>query len=318
MRQYPWYQEQWETLFDNLERFPHALIIHGQDNAVCDDFAQNLCHALLCQNRLADDACGACDNCSWVNNHSHPDYFSVDAEGNETTDKLIPVKVIRSLKNFFELTSHQSHGKKIAYIARAHRMNKESSNALLKIVEEPPNDCLIILSTSQLDTIIPTVKSRSRLVHLHQPVQEDGLAYLQTLNMDMDASTLAFFGNSPVAAINERDTYAQAKSIVRALSEGEALNPDAIKNDWLDYGLAWLVTIMQKWSYDLLLFKLTQEISYFPAEKLALEKLAGQSSLPNMLVFQKKLNEIKAYASKPVNKEINMEVMMMEYRKMFR
>jgi len=75
---------------------------------------------------------------------------------------------------------------------------------------------------------------------------------------------------------------------------------------------------MQKWSYDLLLFKLTQEISYFPAEKLALEKLAGQSSLPNMLVFQKKLNEIKAYASKPVNKEINMEVMMMEYRKMFR
>ena len=59
-------------------------------------------------------------------------------------------------------------------------------------------------------------------------------------------------------------------------------------------------------------------LGVFPAEKLALEKLAGQSSLPNMLVFQKKLNEIKAYASKPVNKEINMEVMMMEYRKMFR
>lgn len=317
MRQYPWYQDVWKELFDHLERLPHAIIIHGQDDSVCDDFAQSLCDALLCQDRLKDNACRSCENCLWTKNKTHPDFFSVDAEGSEATEKLIPVDIIRTLKSFFELTSHQAKGKKVAYIAQAHRMNRQAANALLKIVEEPPNDCVIILSTSKLDAIIPTVKSRSRLLHLHKPSKQDALDYLGTLNHDLDDSALAFFSNSPVTAVNERETYDQAKAIVRALSDGKLLSPDAVKSQWLDYGLPWLVTVMQKWSYDLFLYKLTKEITYFPAEKMVLEKLASQSSLSNMLIFQKKLNELKAYASKPVNKEINMDVMMMEYRKIF-
>ena len=62
---------------------------------------------------------------------------------------------------------------------------------------------------------------------------------------------------------------------------------------------------------------LTNELFYFPNKKDTFEKLSNNISLSKMLVLMKKLNEVKAYASKPVNKEINLELVMIEYQKVF-
>ena len=79
----------------------------------------------------------------------------------------------------------------------------------------------------------------------------------------------------------------------------------------------WSVNVIQKWCYDLFSYKLTNEAHYFPSKGVIFDKLASDLNLSKILTLLKRLNEVKIYASKPVNKEINLELIVIEYRKVF-
>ena len=73
-----------------------------------------------------------------------------------------------------------------ALINQSDRMNNQATNALLKILEEPPSNCIIILSTNQPDLILPTVKSRCQLITLPEPTKEQTVDYLKVNNLTLD------------------------------------------------------------------------------------------------------------------------------------
>tara|TARA_B100001057_G_scaffold437958_1_gene470154 strand:- start:584 stop:1540 length:957 start_codon:yes stop_codon:yes gene_type:complete len=317
MIKYGWHETIWQRLFTNKDSMAHAYIFFGKEAEANDHFSSNFCKALLCSTNNSGKSCSDCSACLWMDNQSHPDFFSVDTEGNEASNKLIPVASIRALKRFFELSPHQVGGKKIALILQSHRMNKAAANSLLKILEEPPNDCMIILSTDRLDLLLPTIKSRCQQIKLPQPSNEQSKEYLNKNKLSLDDGAIDYFNSSAITAIEQADNYQKVKDIIYVLEKGRDFKTIHIKADWLDYGLSWTINVIQKWCYDLFSYKLTNELFYFPNKKDTFEKLSNNISLSKMLVLMKKLNEVKAYASKPVNKEINLELVMIEYQKVF-
>lgn len=115
--------------------------------------------------------------CGEVNGHSFsandPDIKFISAP-----DAEIPISAIRELKSFFSLKPYYG-AYKCAVIDNAEKLNVESSNALLKILEEPPKFGIIFLVTSKPQMLLPTILSRCEAVRCLPQSNEQILAYLK-------------------------------------------------------------------------------------------------------------------------------------------
>jgi len=318
MNIYPWHQSNWTKLFWDTKKFPHGLILYGPSDSGVNIFASIASKKLICSNSNEDGYyCGDCQNCSWFDNQSHPDFFSVNNSLLGQSNATINIELIRELKIFFELSSHQKNGRKVAIIYDAHQMNLNASNALLKILEEPPNDSVIILTTSDISSLLPTIKSRSRIEVLSKPSYADATSYLKSINKDDLRPFLQFYNGNPLALVNDHENQPLLIEIINSLKQGKKLNLSDIDGRWFSNGLLWLVNLLQKWSYDILLFKLTSQQYYFPNEESTINELAKNSNTSSLLKFQKILIDVKLNASSPVNKEVNLDIILINYRKIF-
>jgi len=315
MHSYPWYSNIRHLFLTNKKKLSHAQILYGGDKVGRNTLILDLCQTLLCQNIASDlNPCNECQACHWFARASHPDFYLIDDTG-ETNN--ISIEVIRELKDFFELSSHQQDGLKIAVIMNAENLTNASANALLKILEEPPNNCFIFLTTSNLNQVLPTLRSRSQLISLPNPSPQQIKAYVEENKIVVEPGQLEFSNNAMDELVNDDDRYRLVVEIIDELKKGKSIRLTNITTRWLEFGLPWFVDVMQKWVYEIFLSKMTNRYCYFPLQKTAVSSLASNSSLQNLLSFQKKINEIKMYAAKPVNKDLNLDLILMEYKKIF-
>ena len=318
MNIYPWHQSNWDNLFADTERFPHGVILHGPCDSGINDFASIISKKLICsKSNEAVCYCGSCQNCSWFDSQSHPDFLPVNHSSLEEKKAIIKVESIRELKDFFELSPHQRNGKKVSVIYDAHQMNRWASNALLKILEEPPSDSVIILTTSNLSSLLPTIKSRSRLEAFSKPTFIEATNFLKSINKDDLRPFLQLYSGNPLALISDHENHPLLIEIISSLKQGKKFNLSDIDGRWFSNGLLWLINVLQKWSYDILLSKLTNQQYYFPNEVVVINQLAKNSKIPALLKFQKMLIDVKLYATSPVNKEVNLDIIFINYRKIF-
>ena len=312
MNIYPWQKKSWVEVFSNEAKMPHANIFYGPQTLEINKFVYELIKSVLCSQPTKEHfACCECQDCLWSET-SHPDLKVVE-RGPDKDEKLnsdiLNIANAREVKKFLELTSHQANGKKIVVIYGAERLNVAASNALLKTIEEPPNNCLIILTVNNLANLLPTITSRCRLISLTNPSKEDAKNFLEeTNNVDL-ISSLELYNNSPLQLISEKEMLADINIILDELKK--------VNNIWLNNGLAWIINLLQKWSYEILLYKLSEEHTYFPDDIKVIHKLALNADLSKLLTYQKSLNTIKSYAQKSVNKEINLNSVIIEYKNIF-
>jgi len=165
---YPWFEKQWTHLAGiPKEKFPHALIATGVNGIGKLDFCSSLSQLLLCDNPSNEIGCGECNPCKQYLAGSHGDFLSMNIlEGK----KSIGVDQVREMIHWVNLTK-QSRQKKVLLIPQAQLMTNQASNALLKTLEEPPNDVVIILVAEQLKSLMPTIRSRCQLIPLSGPNQ---------------------------------------------------------------------------------------------------------------------------------------------------
>lgn len=107
------------------------------------------------------------------------DLIVIEREYNETTKKLkteISVEQIRALKEFFSKTSSEG-GYRVAIIDSVDEMNPNGRNALLKILEEAPEKSLLLLICHNINGLLPTIKSRCRILKL-SPISNDNMKVL--------------------------------------------------------------------------------------------------------------------------------------------
>lgn len=153
---------QWQAAMDHNHK-PQAVIIGGADGLGKLDLVKLIINDLLCRVET-NGHCGQCQNCTLFKHGHHPDIELVVPEKN-----VIKVKMIRELTDFFTSTPHCSDYK-IAIIQEAELMNVAASNALLKVLEEPPSRGILFLVTDSKHQMMPTIRSRciSLDVYLNQ------------------------------------------------------------------------------------------------------------------------------------------------------
>ena len=181
-----WHTSQWQQIAQFLEqdRFPHALLFEGIKGIGKRHFAFQLAQMLLCQGEPTDSGiCQTCSSCEWFLSGTHPDFVILEpAEGK----KLISVDAIRQNSQKVFKTSHQN-GYKILIIEPADAMTVEAANSLLKTLEEPPEQTLLILLTDKPARLLPTIRSRASRLKFTLPMAEQALTWLQ--GQGHDAST---------------------------------------------------------------------------------------------------------------------------------
>ncbi len=156
------------------DQLPHAVLVTSVSGVGLSNAAMRLCATLLCQ-RSSDEACGDCSSCSRVSAGTHGDYRWVKvAEGKAS----IGVDQIREASDFIAKTAGYG-SQKILVISEAEVMTTGASNALLKTLEEPQGNSLILL-LSQRGWLLPaTIRSRCQTWRLPALEASTSTNYLQ-------------------------------------------------------------------------------------------------------------------------------------------
>lgn len=152
---------------------------------------------------LQDAPCGTCDSCLKIEKLQHPDLHLI--ENNESQIKIEDIRGIQRQANF----KPYEGALKVFIIDNAHQLNQEAGNSLLKILEEPPKDVLIILITHKPQNIIKTVLSRCKMIKF-SALPRTKLEEVLTSNYALDRLTahfLAFYAEGRLGlALRLKDT----------------------------------------------------------------------------------------------------------------
>ncbi len=214
-------------------RVSHALLFYGPEGSGKFALALAFARYVSCENRTAEDACGVCPSCVKYDRLIHPDlhfvfpvikkksgtepvsdtfisqwramvlrsaWFSLSTwtEAMEVANEqaLIPVAEAAEIIRKLSLKSFESDFK-IMIIWLPEKMNAETANKLLKIIEEPPARTLFILVSEEDDKLLPTITSRCQHIRIPAIPSGDLSAHLvQTLGIDRDkASGIAAIAN---------------------------------------------------------------------------------------------------------------------------
>lgn len=143
----------------DAKRIAHAYLFVGPEGCGKHKTAVALIKALYCTDACG---CGVCHSCKRVAAIQHPDLHTLEPDG-----AFIKIDQVRQLQRELSLRPYEAPFKS-CIIDDADRFNQASGNSLLKTLEEPPGNALIILLTSNLDAVLPTIRSRCQPLSFQQ------------------------------------------------------------------------------------------------------------------------------------------------------
>ena len=152
-------------------RLSHAYIFAGPAGIGKHQFARLLAMSIFCRSHAVEElnACGECRACRGFTVNSWPDFHEVGLLS-DRREILIGQMVGEGDKRgreglCYELSMvPQASDRRVVVIDDAHRMTSEAANALLKTLEEPPAQALMLLITDSPETLLPTIRSRCQQV----------------------------------------------------------------------------------------------------------------------------------------------------------
>ncbi|HED18802.1 MAG TPA: DNA polymerase III subunit delta' [Gammaproteobacteria bacterium] len=234
---FTWLNKPWQQLGQARVqgRLPHALLIKGQDGVGKRVLAEQLAAALICEKPDSGGyPCGHCQSCGWLQAGTHPDLLRVTPE---EAGKAIKIDQIRALNAALVMTSHAGRYK-VAIIQPADAMNRNAANALLKTLEEPAANTLLLLLTAAAGRLPATIRSRCQQLAVELPDTDSAQRWLVSEGVDADNSVL-YLKMAHGAPLQARRMAGAADSGVRgqrldqlqAIFAGQ-LDPVQTAKDW--------------------------------------------------------------------------------------
>ncbi|OHB50101.1 MAG: hypothetical protein A2Y10_14240 [Planctomycetes bacterium GWF2_41_51] len=213
-------------------RLAHAYIFDGIDGVGKFTTAKAFAKLLLCQTPVNNDSCGTCESCRMLDADNHPDFhhiykeliaFSSDPANRKKQPIDLPIAVIREFMIEKMQIRPGLSASKVFVISESEKLNTASQNALLKILEEPPNKSFIILICSKLDNLLPTTKSRSQIVHFGPLSEEKIIEKLPEVNKTeakyLTRLTNGSLGQAEILAKLEPSFYGIKKELIDKFSK---------------------------------------------------------------------------------------------------
>lgn len=265
----PWQEALWQRFSALIQhnKLSHAVVLAGQDGTGKEHFARSLAAGLYCES--PDEfgiACGRCGACHQFQANTISDFRWIVQDSDASS---ISVDQIRGAIEFFELSRDKGR-KKIALVRPADRMTVNAANSLLKTLEEPPGDALIMLLTSHPERLPITVRSRCQLFTVPTPEWQVGQDWLLAQGCDDSALALDVTGCAPLAAkvfcADESSVrFQELLNSLRSSLEGRAANFESVAS-WKAFDIEELLVWMSLIS-----------------EWMVLQKAAGSSALERHL-----------------------------------
>jgi len=338
---YPWQLDVWRQLQQLRPAMPHAILLHGPAGIGKSVFAECFAQSLLCENRQPDgNPCGQCASCGWFAQYSHMDYRRVRPEamdrkeaeedaGSEADEgsaesqggksskepsKEIRISQIRALTGFVNVSTHRN-GLRVIVLYPAEMLNAESSNSLLKMLEEPPPGTVFLLVTSNPDSLLPTILSRCRKIALPMPSREESLAWLQEQGIKDADVWLAEQGGAPITALEQAraGNREEMDEFLRQLASPSADGLFKTAERLQKVPAAKLIAWLQRWLYDIFSVRFTGTIRYYPRYQKELVALSTKADIGALLQILKSVNERKRVADHPLTPRLLIEDMLLDY-----
>ncbi|MGL5040073.1 MAG: DNA polymerase III subunit delta' [Aeromonas sp.] len=171
---YPWLIPDWRALSQMAQsgRLGHAWLLLGDGGLGKEQLAEKLACLHLCQKPVQGEPCGHCHSCLLLDKGNHPDLSVIPRDS-----KSIGVEAIREICSRLQNSAQLGHGK-VVIIADAQRMTESAANALLKTLEEPAGDSLLLLIASQVSQLLPTILSRCHKHVCQLPAEGETVRWL--------------------------------------------------------------------------------------------------------------------------------------------
>jgi DNA polymerase-3 subunit delta' len=234
------------------DRLAHAYLFYGQEGCGKEAIALEVAKALNCHDDKSRP-CNSCPSCKKISQFNHPDvkfifptssswslndlkeklnlkaknpYSKMDLSGHVITS----IERIRELKNESKYAPYEAD-RKVYIISDADKMTRESSNAFLKLLEEPPENLFIILTTSFINSILETIRSRCHLIYFPSLTYEEALSVVKSYqNVDGETQKIIHIAQGNLKAIFQllqQDIEEKRKMVyeyLRAVASDNALN----------------------------------------------------------------------------------------------
>ena len=225
---YTWQKEQWRQINQQREqnRLPHAMLFTGPAGTGKKDFALALAQSMLCKTPGDNGiACGHCDSCHLFNAGTHPDLKHLQPtppENSRSANPVLSIKIdtLRELYRALNETS-QFGGYRVALIEDADKMPVNAANSLLKTLEEPGQDTLLVLVSSHPHRLPVTIRSRCQSVRFAVPAESVAMAWLQQEKVANAETALKLAHGAPLLArAYSEEQQEHRTTLLQALSAG--------------------------------------------------------------------------------------------------
>lgn len=315
-------QEQLKEHLQNaiaMNKVSHAYIINGERNAGKEFIAKVFAMALQCEKKEAEP-CGECHSCKQALSNNQPDIIYISHEKPNT----IGVEDIRAQINNDIVIKPYSSPRKIYIVNEGEKMTPQAQNALLKTLEEPPEYAVIVILTTNVEALLPTVLSRCVVLNM-KPVS-DALVKKYLMKQlgvpDYKANICVAFargniGKAKLLASSEEfeKVKDEAISLVKNINDMEIHEiVKAIKkiseykfdvNDYLD--------ILMAWYRDVLFFKATKDVNslVFKEEIQQIMRVSDRSTYEGIETIVNALQSAKKRLEANVNFDLTMELLLL-------
>jgi len=288
----PWQIEQWQALVQRHSngQLPHALLFSGPSGIGKRQFADLFAASLLCQHPSeTGQPCGECRGCTLRLAGNHPDLVEIEPE---EPGKAIKIDQIRALADFTSLSAQFDHGYKVIILEPAENMNRAAANSLLKTLEEPTENTVLMLVTSAPQRLLPTIRSRCQAINFTAPTLSVAADWLTTVlaGDDDPRKWLEISEGAPLTAlrlassenrVDIEETYRNSLNALRDLLSHEQ-DPVAVAAQWYKADSLRALRWLNVWVMDI----------------IRLATLNGTGTLPPYLACPEQQDKLQTIANK--------------------
>ncbi len=300
------------------EKIPHAFLFTGLPGTGKKTAALNFSKLLNCLSPREDDCCDECSNCIRITSRNHPDVILIEEEG-----QAIGIDTVRSLEE--ELYFAPLEGKKrVIVIDDSQKMTDEAANALLKTLEEPPQDNILILIAPEPNMLLPTVVSRT--CHLRfQPLTESSIERILTEREFLDRKRAGIVARAACGSLERAQELfkhhfmERRKRILEDLREigsGDFSHLFKIAERWASSSefLHEDLDLLKMWWRDLIVFKLSGKHEVINDENVLTLPDFVNADFSVLMRTYRLITEIQIDLARRINKRFATEKLVMGLR----
>jgi DNA polymerase III subunit delta' len=308
----------------------HAWILSGREGDGLQAAGSALAASILCETPNQGVACGECGSCRWLAGDVHPDFMRLAPEVSDDEVSRLPIIKIdaaRAAVEFMQLSASTSRGR-LLLVDPASALSRDSANALLKAIEEPPDNTRWLLLAARPATLLATIRSRSLRLLTPKPSKEEATEWLRAQGVAANAAEAALTAahGSPLSALAAAapDAVAARDRFFADLARPREL-PTLAWGAWVDGGakaerrqrFALLLRLLCEWVADWARVRASLPPQSCAAHTAGLQALAPKLPLAEALRYHRELLRRLTLPDTTLSARLQIESLLLDYRACF-